>query len=99
MASVAITHNERIEQAIPEALEHLELESLITGKVVAVHPNDTWATKEDTSAVTQPDSLQALLRYVKQFSPKELIVTGGSGAGETDKIMRLAGLMEIVNEE
>jgi uncharacterized protein (DUF362 family) len=99
MATVAITHNENIERAIVEALEHLTVAPLIKGKVVAIHPNDTWASAEDTTAVTQPDSLRAVLQYVKRFSPRELIVTGGSGAGETDEIFRIAGLMDVVESE
>src|SRR5205807_312809 len=94
-----LTHHDKIEQAIVEALGHLQLEPLVRDKVVAVKPNDTWASAEDTTAVTQPDTLRAVLRYVKQFSPKELIVTGGSGAGQTDEIFQVAGLMAVVQEE
>ena len=99
MTSVVITHNEHIEQAITQALDSLPLEALVRGKVVAVKPNDTWASAQDKTAVTQPDTLRAVLRSVKQFHPKELIVTGGSGAGETDQIFDVAGLMAIVKEE
>src|SRR5690348_7103000 len=99
MTPVILTQHDQIEQAIVEALGHLQLEPLIRDKIVAVKPNDTWASAEDTTAVTQPDTLRAVLRYVKQFSPKELIVTGGSGAGQTDEIFRVAGLMAVVQEE
>ena len=99
MTPVVLTEHEQIEQAIVEALGHLQLEPLVRDKVVAVKPNDTWASAEDTTAVTQPDTLRAVLRYVKQFSPKELIVTGGSGAGQTDEIFQVAGLMAVVQEE
>src|SRR6266566_265737 len=99
MIPVAITQHDQIEQAMTEALGHLQLDLLIRDKVVAVKPNDTWASAEDTTAVTQPDTLRAVLRYVKQFSPKELIVTGGSGAGQTDEIFQVAGLMAVVQEE
>jgi uncharacterized protein (DUF362 family) len=99
MSTVAITHSDNIERAISEALDQLDIESLVRGKVVAIHPNDTWASAEDTTAITQPDSLGAALRYMKRFSPKELVVSGGSGAGETDEIFRLAGLMKVVESE
>jgi uncharacterized protein (DUF362 family) len=99
MAPVAITQNDNIEQAIVEALGYLQLESLIRGKIVAVKPNDTWASSQDKTAVTQPDTLRAVLRFVKQIHPKELIVTGGSGAGETNEIFEVAGLMNVVREE
>ena len=99
VSTVAITQRDKIEGAITEALDLLDLEKLFRKKLVAVHPNDTWASREDTTAVTQPDSLRATLRYLKNFGPKELIVTGGSGAGETDEIFRIAGLMDVVKEE
>jgi uncharacterized protein (DUF362 family) len=99
MVAVAITQDFAIEQAITRALHHLELEALIWGKRVAVKPNDTWASNEDTTAVTQPDTLRAVLRYVQRFGPRELVVTGGAGAAETDEVFRLAGLMDVVAQE
>lgn len=99
MVAIAMTQNDAIETAIAEALGHLQLEALIRDRVVAVKPNDTWATPEDTSGVTQPDTLRAVLRYVQRLSPRELVVTGGAGAAETDEVFRLAGLMAVVEQE
>ena len=98
MVAVVITQNDAIEQAITEALDQLPLESLVRGKVVAVKPNETYATADDTTGVTQPDTLRAVLQQVKRYSPGELIVTGGAGAAETDEVFRLAGLMEVVEQ-
>jgi uncharacterized protein (DUF362 family) len=99
MATVAITRNDSIEVAIADALGHLPLEPLVRGKVVAVKPNETYATADDTTGVTQPDTLRAVLRYLEPLSPLELVVTGGSGAAETDEVFRVAGLMDVVEEE
>lgn len=100
MTTVAITQNEQnIEEAIGEALQHLPLESLVRGKLVAVKPNDTWASEEDTTGVTQPDTLRAVLREVKRFGPRRLVVSGGAGAAETDEVFRIAGLIDVVEEE
>lgn len=96
---VAITRNQNIERAIKEALGHFNLRPLFRNKIVALHPNDTLATKKERTAVTQPDTLRAVLRYIKEFQPRELIVTGGSGAGETDEIFHAAGLMDVINSE
>jgi len=63
MATVIITQNEMIEKAITEALEYVDLAPLITDRIVAVKPNDTWASVEDKTGVTQPDTLRAVLRY------------------------------------
>src|SRR5436309_14654117 len=99
MPSVVITQNKQIEKAIAEALGRIDLEPLVRDRVVAVKPNDTWASAEDKTGVTQPDTLRAVLKHVKQFGPRELVVTGGAGAAETDDVFRIAGLMEVVEAE
>src|SRR5919199_5154760 len=99
MATVVITRNEDIGRAVDEALGHVPLESLVRGKRVAVKPNETYADSDDTTGVTQPDTLRAVLRRVKRFGPRELVVTGGAGAAETDEVFRVAGLMDVVREE
>lgn len=99
MADVAVTQNQSIEKAVAETLRHLPLEKLVRGKRVAVKPNETWASSEDKTAVTQPDTLRAVLQHLKQHQPRELVVTGGAGAAETDEVFRIAGLMEVVQQE
>src|ERR687884_1863908 len=99
MVAVVITQNDAIERAIAEALTHLPLDALVRGKTVAVKPNDTWASPEDVTGVTQPDTLRAVLRHVRQCGPRELVVTGGAGATETEEVFRVAGLMDVVTQE
>lgn len=100
MSEVVITQNvESIELAIEEALAHIDLARLVQGRVVAVKPNETWAAEDDKTGVTQPDTLRAVLRAVKAGKPKELVVSGGAGAAETDDVFRIVGLMEVVEEE
>jgi uncharacterized protein (DUF362 family) len=90
MVAVVITQNDAIERAIAEALEQLPLDARVRGKIVAVKPNDTWASPEDVTGVTQPDTLRAVLRHVRQCGPRELVVTGGAGAAETEEVFRYA---------
>jgi uncharacterized protein (DUF362 family) len=99
MPAVAITRQDAIETALAEALRHMPLEQLVRGKRVAVKPNETWASADDTTGVTQPDTLRAVLRQIQPFGPRELIVSGGSGAAETDEVFRVAGLMDVVTAE
>ena len=99
MPKVAITRNDDVAQAVSQALEHLQLDDLVAGKVVAVKPNETWAEKGDLTAVTQGDTLRAVLRFLKTLAPGRLIVTGGAGAAETDEVFRLAGMMAAIEEE
>jgi len=98
-AVVAITHDMAIERAIAEALGHLPLDGIVRGKLVAVKPNETWASPEDTTGVTQADTLRAVLRALKRFEPRELIVSGGAGAAETEDVFRYAGLMDVIEQE
>jgi uncharacterized protein (DUF362 family) len=99
MPDVAITHNDRIETAIPEALNAIDLHSLVHGKRVAVKPNETYADQNDKTGVTQADTLRAVLRAIKPYHPAELIVSGGAGAAETDDVFRITGMMDVVEEE
>lgn len=102
MVAVVITQDKKnIEKAVTTALDPLQqqIESLVRGKLVAIKPNETWASPQDKTGVTQPDTLRAVLRYIKRFQPRELVVSGGAGAAETEDVFRIAGLMEVVEQE
>lgn len=99
MTRVAIAQNDDIERAIEQALQYLDLRDLIAGKTVAVKPNETAIPEGDTTGVTQADTLRGVLRYLKQFEPGALIITGGAGAGETEDVLRATGMMDVVREE
>jgi len=101
MAAVIITQDRNdIGRAIEAALGKVSsLDGLVRGKLVAVKPNETYADAKDRTGVTQPDTLRAVLRYLKGLAPRELVVTGGSGAAKTDEVFRAAGLMDVVTQE
>jgi uncharacterized protein (DUF362 family) len=99
MVAVVISRDDDIGRAIGEALGHIDLEPLVRGRLVAVKPNETYATEEDATGVTQPDTLRAVLRALTRLGPRELVVSGGSGAAKTDEVFRVAGLMRVVEEE
>src|SRR5256885_11861112 len=100
MPDVVITLDRTdITKAIDEALSAIALEPLVSGKRVAVKPNDTCASADDTTGITQPDTLRAVLRAIQRFAPRELVVTGGAGAAETADVFRLGGLMDVVEQE
>lgn len=100
MPTVAITQGlDHIGNAIAEALGHIPLDRLVRNKLVAVKPNDTWATPENTTGVTQADTLRAVLREINRFGPRALVVTGGAGAAETEDVFRVTGMLDVVREE
>lgn len=99
MVAVVITHDDDIEAAVGAALDRIDLEPLVRGRLVAVKPNETWASAEDTTGVTQADTLRAVLRRLKRLGPRELVVSGGAGAAETEDVFRYAGLIEVIEQE
>ncbi len=100
MAQVAIAQDDDIALALEEALANFDLEPLFTDRLVAIHPNDTYATPTDSTAVTQPDTLQAAIRYVKRFNPSHIVVSGGSGSRyTTDEVFHNSGMIEVVRAE
>lgn len=100
MTTVAITRDlDDIGAAIREALDHLSLEEIVRGKLVAIKPNETYASAEDTTGVTQADTLRAVIRAVKAHGPSSIVVTGGAGAAETDEVLEVSGMMDVVREE
>ena len=98
MSRVAIFQDDDIGMAIGQALAALEIEEVIRGKLVAVKPNETWASAEDTTAVTQGDTLSAVLRELKTRAPRQLVVSGGAGAAETAEVFRHSGMMSAVED-
>lgn len=100
MSEVAIGFDENsIENSINNALKELDLADIITDKIVAIKPNDTYATEQDKTGVTQGDTLQAVIRHIKKYNPKRLIVSGGAGAAETEDVFRLSGMMDVIEQE
>jgi uncharacterized protein (DUF362 family) len=93
---VAIAQAARIELAVEDALGRLPVDGLVRGKRAVIKPNDTWASAEDKTAVTQPETLRAVLDHIRRIEPSELIVTGGAGAAETDDVFSTAGLTDVV---
>ena len=98
-AEVSIARDDRIEGAVQEALERLRLGDLVGGRKVAVKPNETAIQDGETTGVTQPDTLRAVLRHLKRLNPRNLVVSGGSGAGETAEVLEASGMLQVLREE
>jgi uncharacterized protein (DUF362 family) len=97
--TVAIAHDaDDIEKAVTRALGELALDDS-KDKVVALKLNDTAATDKDKTACTQSDTLRAAVRFLKNLHPKQIIVTGGSGAKETEHVFRTMGFLKVVGDE
>lgn len=97
---VAIAQNADVHESITGALDLLgDLSPLLTGRYVAIKPNDTWADESDLTACTQADTVEAVIRYIKRYRPSKLVVTGGAGAAETDAVFALLGINRVLERE
>src|SRR5205085_989779 len=56
-------------------------------------------SQADLALEAPPQKAAELVRVVKQYGPKALVVTGGAGAAETADVFRVGGLMTVVDEE
>ncbi len=99
MSVVSIADHPNPNQALTQALDALDLQGLFTNKVVAVKPNETWASARDCTAVTQADNLETTLAYIKRRHSRRLIAAGGAGACETEDVFRISGMMDAVKQQ
>lgn len=99
MPDVFITQNDKIEQAIMQAIAKLPCGNIMRGKIVAIKPNDTYADENDTTGVTQPETLRAVINCLKRHRPEHIVVTGGAGAAETEDVFRISGMMDVIEKE
>ena len=54
---------------------------------------------KDKTACTQADSLRATIRFIKTLHPRQIVVTGGSGAKETEDVFRVMGYLDVIEPE
>lgn len=66
---------------------------------VVIDPNFVSAKGIAASGLTNPDVLRAVIRAIKRFSPKRLVVAEGSGGTETEKMLALVGADRVIREE
>jgi uncharacterized protein (DUF362 family) len=97
--TVSIAHHpDDIEKAVSRALGEIPLDDF-KDRVVAIKPNDTTATAKDKTACTQADTLRATIRFIKNLHPKQIVVTGGAGAMETEEVFHTMGYLPVLEDE
>lgn len=95
---VAITRSPMEGEAIRAALDLLP-PVVSRGDTVVVTPNWVNDKAPATGAVVGPESLRQLLRWLKERSPRRLVVACGSAHGNTPAIMEKTGYGRIIAEE
>jgi uncharacterized protein (DUF362 family) len=98
-SEVAIVDYSSIKDGMKDALDLIKCSKLFCGKHVVIKPNDVAVIEGGIkTACTQPDTLQAVIQYVKSFSPKSITITGGS-AMDTSIVFEMLGFDKIIKDE
>ena len=99
-AIVSITKNESEQKALTEALDLLPVKDIIRGgEVVVITPNWVNDMPPEHGTIVGPYTLQELIKYVKRFNPKEIIIATGTGGKETGEVFKNIGYDKIIKAE
>lgn len=99
---VSITRNKDEGIAITEGLNNIKVNECITpNDVVVITPNWVNHNNPDPSdaGVVGQKSLQTIIRYIKQFTPKRIIVATGSGGSNTLDVMENVEYDQVIKQE
>lgn len=96
---VSIARDGTEQASIQSALELLPVSEMIHyGDRVVITPNWVSAQPPQSAATVGPESLRSVIRYIKEFRPKDIIVATGSGE-DTAKVFYQNGYNTIIEEE
>lgn len=87
-------------QNLNTALNLLPLQNLIeTGNTVVITPNFVKSKPPQSGTIVGPDTLRALIRYVKSKNPGRIVIAAGSGGDPTPKVLSDNGFDKVISEE
>ncbi len=96
---VSLVRSSTEQASVKEVLDLLPIKDIIhSGDRVVITPNWVSAKSPATAAVVGPQTLQALIRYVKDFQPEEIIIATGSGE-DTVRVFHQVGYDKIIEME
>ncbi|AFK86402.1 MULTISPECIES: DUF362 domain-containing protein [Thermoanaerobacterium] len=97
---VAITSGPDEIQNLNTALNLLPLQNLIeTGNTVVITPNFVKSKPPQSGTIVGPNTLRALIRYVKSKNPGRIVIAAGSGGDPTPKVLSDNGFDKVISEE
>lgn len=97
---VAITSGPDEIENLNNALNLLPLQNLIgSGNTVVITPNFVKSKPPQTATVVGPNTLKALIQFVKSKNPKRIVIAAGSGGDPTPKVMSDNGFDKIIQKE
>ena len=105
--SVQKIHNNNVEKAVFDALNSINAESIMTKKdmKILLKPNVLMPKHPNRAVTTHPSVIQAVIHWVKQFSPSKIYVGDSSGVEKKDdeestvKALNISGIKEVCAKE
>ena len=96
--------NDNIKEAVFNTLELINAKSLFDkpNLKVLLKPNILGAKEPERAVTTHPEVIRAVIQWVKQFSPRKIIVAESSGThkrGATDEAFKESKIQEICESE
>ncbi len=97
---LSITKSPMEKEALRSALDLLPMDEIIkSGDKVVITPNWVKSKPAYTGTVVGPNTLQALIKYIKGKNPSKIYIATGSGGDPTPKVMQSVGYDKIIKEE
>ncbi|NMC05681.1 MAG: DUF362 domain-containing protein [Candidatus Lokiarchaeota archaeon] len=102
---IAITRiiNDNVGKAVLQALDLIEAKKIMhEGMFILIKPNLLSAKPPERAVTTHPEVLRAVIRWVKQFKPRRVVVadsSAGTGVGTTEKVLKASLLEETCQQE
>lgn len=97
---VGVGKNDNEQLAIREALSYLPLDGLVNNQdVVVITANLVNMNPPNKAVIVGTESLREVIRFFKEKNPKRLVVAGGSGGSNTQKVLSSFGFDKVIQEE
>ncbi len=101
-STVSITYNDDESKAVIEGLTLINASKIFNkDDYVVIVPNWVNIDKPHPSSgiIVGPQTLQCIIKWVKNNNPKKVVIATGSGGGNTKEIMEKVGYDAIIREE
>ncbi|MCP2239560.1 DUF362 domain-containing protein [Thermoanaerobacterium thermosaccharolyticum] len=97
---VSITSGPDEIENLNNALNLLPLQNLIdAGNTVVITPNFVKSKPPQSGTIVGPNTLRALIRYIKSKNPGRIVIAADSGGDPTPKVMSDNGIDKVISEE
>nr|MDO8111547.1 DUF362 domain-containing protein [Candidatus Sigynarchaeota archaeon] len=103
---VAITKviNDDVHAAVFKALELIDAKKLMRDNMtIMLKANLLGAKPPERAVCTHPEVVRAVIKWLKQFKPKRIVLTdsagGGANIGDTERALNESGIRKVCEEE